>query len=192
MTAKEQVIHQLMQSYQYRYFKDMSLRDSRIIKQLATIYHEDGTVEIQDLQEPGSLDILYWKVRIRTLQGFDGRCDEKKRTIYIQHGLQGELLESAVLHEMIHAYEVDLWSSHRDWLLLWLYRILTKKIGPRKLHNLINDCLFSAVRQPAHSVLFLLKSLDLDLRCNKPMGFVFGYGRDGLFTHIKMPKHRSM
>ena len=34
----------------------------------------------------------------------------------------------------------------------------------------------------AHSILFMLKALDLDLRLKKPFGTVYGYGREKVYA----------
>ena len=89
---------------------------------------------------------------------------------------------SVILHEMLHAHEQILLSiDHvvRDTLILELYKKL--KIQIEKLDDII---LFHSNIQHSvelseiggeHSLLFMLKSLDIDLRCGYELFTVFGY-----------------
>lgn len=40
-----------------------------------------------------------------------------------------------------------------------------------------------------HSPLFMIKSLELDLRLNYPLGKVYGYGKEEIFTSLKCIKN---
>lgn len=90
-----------------------------------------------------------------------------------------------ILHELIHVHENILgqgWSQLKEILLLQLYRKLQGCIP--ELDNRIIDHahLIPGVDIArvggSHGILFFLKSLDLDLRCNWKLGTVCMYGRD--------------
>ena len=81
---------------------------------------------------------------------------------------------------MIHAYEGALDWAFQQILLTCLYKDLSRKIDNLD-GRLVENCHASILRQNAliggcHSVLFYLKSLDLDLRCGFELGTVWGYG----------------
>lgn len=91
--------------------------------------------------------------------------------------------ETTILHEMIHLHEAVLSSVpsyFRDIVFISLYWDLREKISDLddiiKGHsNILNENdLFGQGGE--HSVLFLLKSFDLDLRRDEPLGTIFGYG----------------
>ena len=82
---------------------------------------------------------------------------------------------------MIHAYEHLLKKNFlflAEILLINLYEKLKPKI------KLLNENITSNnmhVYEGGHGVLFLLKSLDLDLELKKPYGTIFAYGREDIF-----------
>ena len=88
-----------------------------------------------------------------------------------------------ILHEMIHMHEfvLEIYPTYyHDAILYSLYHDLRSKIEvldrrmERQGHIVMQEELaqFGGV----HDLLFLLKSFDLDLRMNYPLGTVFGYG----------------
>ena len=88
-----------------------------------------------------------------------------------------------ILHEMIHMHEfvLEIYPTYyHDAILYSLYHDLRSKIEDldrrmeRQGHIVMQEELaqFGGV----HDLLFLLKSFDLDLRMNYPLGTVFGYG----------------
>ena len=89
--------------------------------------------------------------------------------------------ENAILHELIHLHENVLTSFpfFRDVVFMTLYYALKRKVSG--LDTVIRD--FSNVWNETdlydqggeHSILFLLKSLDIDVRKGQKLGTVFGY-----------------
>jgi hypothetical protein len=55
------------QRFEHKCFRDLTLQDRRIVNRLAKIQYDDGSTEIVDPQEPGSLSIVHWKFRIADL-----------------------------------------------------------------------------------------------------------------------------
>ena len=108
----------------------------------------------------------------------EGICDPKVNTIWIDaENLHNDI---TLLHEMIHAYDSVLYktfSAHRDYVVLKLYEKL--RITIPDLLQLITIDLHTG--NITHSLLFMLKSLDLDLRLDKPLGTVYSYGRERLY-----------
>jgi len=90
---------------------------------------------------------------------------------------------------MIHAY-IDLFREGglygvMECLLLKLYGDLKTKIPD--LYTRIMDHAHARTQDEfigsgSHGVLFFLKSLDIDLRLDAPLGTVCGYGRDDLMA----------
>ena len=96
--------------------------------------------------------------------------------------------DSVLLHELIHVHEriVNVFPIYYHDTLYWaLYSDLKKKIP--KLDELISGHAHMLVGQDiehqggAHGILFLLKSLDLDIRMGWKLGTVFNYGYADLF-----------
>lgn len=93
---------------------------------------------------------------------------------------------------MIHMYEFvvnGLPSFYHDTLFWCLYKDLRNKINELDeiidAHNhLLNEQTIYS-QGGSHDTLFLLKSFDLDLKNNYPLGTVFGYG---LTDWYKIPK----
>lgn len=88
-----------------------------------------------------------------------------------------------ILHEMIHMHEfaLDIYPAYyHDAVFHCLYKDLHSKIADlddrieRQGHILKQQQL--ARFGGTHDLLFLLKSFDLDLKMNYPIGTVFGYG----------------
>lgn len=94
--------------------------------------------------------------------------------------------KQTILHEMIHAYEDILdntfYTVLRENLLITLYRKLSLQISDLDQRIAEHSELYSQTKVLSsggqHDLLFFLKTLDLDIRCNYPLGTVCGYGRD--------------
>ena len=90
--------------------------------------------------------------------------------------------DNVALHEMLHAHEQILLSINhivRDTLLLELYKKLKPQIknldGIIDFHANINHNIELEKIGGEHSLLFLLKSLDIDLRRGNELFTIFGY-----------------
>lgn len=177
-SPKEIELHTLILSYQYEYFEDMICEENSLCWDIASFVVNE-------------IDYLYLDLdsnRYRFFIADDnlsclGRCNGNEKAIEITQQHTND--KSVILHEMIHAYEFILESKLpviRDILLLRLYL---------KLKPIINDLdkrisehaeLYGQSRVTAsggkHDLVFFLKSLDLDIRCDYPLGTVCGYGRD--------------
>ena len=127
-------------------------------------------------------ELKYWPLYIDDEHDCEAYYDDRDKSIHVYR----ENIDSdhVILHEMIHAHE-DLLCSvpmfYRDNLYWSLYIDLREKIP--NLDNLItaNAGLAEATNRydkgGDHGILFLLKSLDLDLRMGYNLGTVYAYGK---------------
>jgi len=112
------------------------------------------------------------------LEGWDGACDGKERLILIAKHLKDRDL--ILLHEMIHGYEFMLepYLCYHQFVLIKLYEKLLLQIP--NLNKIIAWDMHNE-NTVYHSPLFLLKSLDLDIRLKQPIGTVYNYHRQYVF-----------
>ena len=80
-------------------------------------YRLPSVVDVEtDLQVKPRID--HWIFRYRSFRnGKLAECNPMKRTIAIKKRLEGDDLKSALVHEMIHAFESMMTMAYRDWLL---------------------------------------------------------------------------
>lgn len=108
---------------------------------------------------------------------------EYKLTIAPKCIKRGKIRDDVILHEMIHLHEAVLDvlpTYYREAVLYCLYRDLSSNIDDLddriEAHgHMLNETVLSNFGG-RHDILFLLKSFDLDLHMNYPLGTVFGYG----------------
>ena len=162
------------------YFTDLTMKEYEA--ELAIVIDEETETEFrEDLTEDGEGTIQYnWMIKIGELEdNVGGYCDETERVICIDKDRTDNDL--ALLHEMIHAYIGMLASHYHQFLTLKLYLKLQSQI-PRLVELLTLD-IHNRIgcRDSGHGPLFVLKSLDLDLRLDKPLGTVYSYGRQEIY-----------
>jgi len=112
-----------------------------------------------------------------------GQYNHENKAITIDTKSQND--DSVLLHEMIHVYE-HIIDEHliyyRDAIFICLYRDLKNKIPNIDdiilEHGHIYNQNSIANIGGVHSILFLLKSFDIDLKMNYSIGTTFGYGND--------------
>jgi hypothetical protein len=171
------------------YFADLQLKSKAIVKRLLTykMKSEDGrwiTVD-DDALEEGTEGLDSWIFRFRRFRELLGLCDPKRKTIFIKPGLPKDEHRATLLHEMIHAYESKLPRQFAEWLILDLYQRVSRRLPERRLNSYIDLSTHIFIHHVQHGLLFLLKSLDLDLRLGWKPGKVFGYGREDCFADVK-------
>jgi len=201
MNPEELVIWRKMLDYDEKYFADMRLESKGIIKKLKQAefkdddgkwktYYEDSPF---DQEIPGAED---WFIKIRNRfkeEWIFGCCNRRTKTVEILKGLSKCKLRLVLLHELIHVYEYIykkyyFLKAYKEYLLLYLNKKQEKdnRIGTRVLEDFVNFDLHILTHQrDKHSLLFLLKSLDLDLRLKKALGTIYSYGRPEIFKDIK-------
>jgi hypothetical protein len=185
-TEEEKCLGAKCGEYEQTYFEDFLLEPNSIL-------HDFVCYQVE--VEPGKCfetsydfpDIELWQngyiFKIDNLDDLAGQCDGKHRIITIDPEYANN--PATILHEMIHAY-INLFNETfffrmEEYLLLSLYNDLKMKIPD--LDKIIIDH-SHMIRQEDfdnhgwHGILFFLKSLDLDLRLDLPLGTVCGYGRN--------------
>jgi hypothetical protein len=174
-------------TYEARYFKDMALQSKNILESFVYFTKNGDGKKIRLCYDDGTLEISLsdWRFVEKKLRKFDGHCNYRHLEIAIKQGLPKEERKTAFLHEMIHAYEAELyWRKNdrmKEILLLLLYRSLMKRLGEKKVDLLLQKANKNEFWEQGHSLLFTLKSFDLDIRLKLPFGSVFGYEKKKWF-----------
>lgn len=185
-SAEQQLIDRVYQfedCFSDMCFKPGSKTQEFIAVQCKTVDSDEWQDDFMDLPEaleyvaPGNFIF-----RVAELEGGTLGCFEKLEYKFtIAPGY--ETNDSVILHEMIHMYQAvldSLPSFYHDAVLWCLYKFLRDKVtdlDERIMahgHILNEDSLLRIGGD--HDILFLLKSFELDLRMEYPLGTVFGYG----------------
>ena len=171
--------------FEDRYFKDMNfeLKELKDIFLKYQIQNDDGTWDTC-YEQPffgisGRYRFFYEEMSKDYVIGY---CDTEKKEIHISKKIESNKKEvkNVLLHEMIHGYEDIIPETYRQYLVIFLYQRLIKKLGKRKLCSMILEDQHSL--RVEHSLLFLLKSLTLDIARRLPHGTIMGYGREEYFN----------
>jgi hypothetical protein len=176
-----------------RYFADMRF-ETRALRRFLKILmkNPDGVwVTIyEDLPGMQGCDISDWELHFRPRMEADGLCDRSKKAIFIRPIPDAAAMRATVLHEMIHAYEAMLIDRYQQILCLVLRgKLRGYGLTDKKFIKLLQDDDFLARSRAdtmAHSVLFMLKALALDLQLHLPLGTIHGYGREESFKHFRL------
>jgi len=165
-TAMDMRVAQLNTRYGDDLFSDMSLKDFE---------NDISTTSVTELSIEG------WRlVIVDDNDDFAGECYPEDRVIKLAESDVAN--DCTLLHELIHAYifllEGVLGQIYPQYVTLRLFDKLRKEI-PNLMEKVSTDV---HIDNPAHTPLFLLKSLDLDLRCGFPLGTIYGYGRVEMFS----------
>ena len=149
---------------------------------------EDDRVMLPDELKYFSLN--YFKIKVDDLTGCGGYFDSKEQILCISR--ENVENDNVILHEMIHLHEFVLNEQllfYHDTLLWALYSDLRTKI--ENLDKLISSHAHILGEQNIyhmgglHDILFLLKSLELDIRMGYRLGTVFGYDMEGLAKDLR-------
>ena len=160
------------------YFEDFTFREGSIS---GDIYDSLKDImakrkrKTKNRSEAPTIGRVNFKLQKPKSKTAEGTFNASKNTITI-HPDFNDLW--TLLHEMIHAYEDQLTYAQGEILIIRLYNKLKEKI---KNLDLVLTAWTHCVNQELlndhgdHVILFLLKSLDLDLRLNLPMGAISGF-----------------
>ncbi|HZZ82110.1 MAG TPA: hypothetical protein VFE62_26660 [Gemmataceae bacterium] len=185
-SPEDKELQLLAYQFEDRHFADMTLTSPAVRRNLFHYEIEGDAGGSQAVEGDGPfLDLCSkrWILRVRTLpEGVSGQCHYRRHTISVRRGLDAVEHKATLLHEMIHAYESQLSEPVREWLLLDAHKRMAKRIKPAALRRYINASTHSLFHDHGHAILFMLKSLELDLRFGWDLGTVFGYGRKDLFA----------
>lgn len=161
-----------------KYFSDMVLLDHEEELAGCEIKRNGEWVKVKGNLSELDINIDGWRFKVlRYLKGgCSGRCAGNERLIEVARKYKDD--DNTLLHEMIHAYEFMLPEHYKRYLTIKLYK---------KPYNLIDDIdrLLVAdlhIDNLVHAPLFLLKSIDLDLRLGEKIGTVYGYGREDILN----------
>jgi hypothetical protein len=195
-------------NFEKQYFSDMTLQDYKKDYNLICKMGKDKPLKNKGIVSYQKLKIKYWNFYMT--DKYPGITIPKKRAIMISKDHEnGDLL---LLHEMIHAYEYNLYcfaeEKYSQYILLQLYsKLLTDSEIPI---NLIIRCNMTQGANSdskdnrefrKHSLLFTLKSYDLDKRMNLEYGTILGYnlnfentmkGWDDIELHCLFDKSKAM
>lgn len=159
--------------YEGEYFEDMTLEAYPAI--VEALEYENG-----EFPRP-CIESMCFRIA-EDMGGSAGECDMRRREISIAEEHLND--KTVILHEMIHFYEHTLNDRDcalRDYILAKLWQKLSPGIPDLKdrVDSFVGEWesdSWMIKNGGTHSILFLLKSLDLDQRLNVPLGTVFGYG----------------
>lgn len=177
------------------YFSDMTLKDYSKLGEYQTKKGDAWVPVISSLDESGILDISYgWRFTIVRDSEWSGRCTPGEKLIEIDEAYKDD--DVVLLHEMIHAYESLLTTEglevYKQYLIIDLYERLLPRIPDLRDLLLADANIISAEGTGfVHGPLFLLKSADLDLRHEWPLGTTHGYGRQDVFEQVRASRSQT-
>lgn len=167
------------------YFSDMLFEEGSSTYELIKCQSksEDGSWQDDTIDLPDELTCFsytFFKRKVESLRNnYDGYFDSKEQLLCISKEC---LDDDVILHEMIHLHEFvinGLPLFYHDTLLWALYTDLRKEID--NLDRIISSHAHILSGQKTynkgglHDILFLLKSLDLDIKMGYSLGTVFRY-----------------
>lgn len=168
-------------------FADMRFKPDTITHEFieCTVQGDDGSCNEWELDIPEELECLshtWFTFSVEELPGGTaGRFNPATQTLTIDTASVDD--DSVLLHELIHLHEfvLDSLPMYFHDVYLWCsYCDLRKKIPDLDERIMEHGCILNEYTLTkcggVHDLLFLLKSFDLDLRMNYPLGTVFGYG----------------
>lgn len=167
-------------------FDDMCVSKSSIMGKY--LNKPNGT--LKENTESFSLDANYYRFII-TETTEEGETDIFKRLIKINPKFIND--KNTILHEMLHAHEHILSLMNpiiKETLVIELYNHLFPKFKDLDAiiynHSNISHNSDLANTGGYHGLLFLLKSLDLDLRCRNAPFTIFGYNYNKTFSKLNL------
>lgn len=150
-------------------------------------FQPDGTHILPDELEYFAYDYVNYEVN----DTLEGRYDPESNTLSVSS--ENLKKEYPILHEMIHLHEeaVNKLPLYFHDMILWaLYQDLRDKIegldDALNKHSRLQTVQGLYDAGGLHDTLFILKSLDLDIRNGFPLGTVFAYGRTETFKDLKL------
>lgn len=169
------------------HFGDMTFSEGTPTYDLVsvTIQTLDGEDEYEDAMPiPDEIRYFGFEIPVEICDLPDGvlasfNPEEWKFTISLDHTED----DSVLVHELIHMFESLINKQPLYWhdMVLWsLYDNLRNKVKGldeiirSQSHILTGSTMYQSGE--LHDLLFLLKSIDLDVRLHYPLGTVYGYG----------------
>ena len=185
-SSMDQPTHNLLTqilTYEAEYFNDMLLKTPETSKYLEVL---DNNGEQWNLFYDFnlSLDAQKYTFHIKKLEDCAGIHDSSNNSITIDPAYLEN--KEVILHEMVHAYENILdtcvFSFVKEVVFLELYKYLQQQNIEVDKRILAHTNMLSGIditqRGGRHGVFFFLKTLELDIKCNLPLGTICGYDRE--------------
>jgi len=192
MSHDEKRLFDLIHEYEEKYFCDFTFEKGSVVTPYLKCDFMYDNEWVEEYAEPShqlsSLTLACYRFMVEDVKMRDGseaagQANLKDRIITIPHKYIED--KTVVLHEMIHGYEGilnNVKKVYREILIICLYKDLRPKIKDLDSRLEKNSQLhfgdITRIQGGEHDLLFCLKSLDLDLRCNYKLGTVCGYGSD--------------
>lgn len=187
LSDAEMNIYNRMEQFS-NYFDDMTFKKSSPTHELISIkskfqdcdeWHDDETTLPVQIE---LFSYSLFKVAIADLDDSYGQFEHETQTLTLDTKSVND--DSVLLHEMIHLHEYvltdEIYTTMFTDAVFWgLYTSLREKIPSldkiitAKLHILTAHGINSIGGN--HSLLFLLKSFDIDIKMGYPLGTVYGY-----------------
>lgn len=146
-------------------------------------------------QKELSIDEQLFRIIVEDTKKYDAYVDISEPKIVINKKHVNN--KATILHEMIHAHEYILQKQKtllKEIVLIELYKNLKPQLAKRSLN--LDAIIFNHANIPhnqylseyggEHDLLFLLKSLDLDLKCDFELFTVFGYDYIRAFKEMNL------
>lgn len=166
------------------YFEDMLLYPNSFMGK----YINPKMTRLGTLLESNNISII---IEDQLKYEVDAYFDEEEFAIYITTSNAAD--ETTLLHEMIHAHEIllsKMSSTLRDSFVIELYKHLKTRISMLDelilFHSYLDNIIKMKEISVEHSLLFFLKSLDLDLKTNKELLTTFGYNYKDAYKECKI------
>lgn len=173
LSNQEQELNILMEQFEREYFEDMILKTLCEVNSDVFDPYEFGIGVLNDESFSAHTD---------DMNECAGLYRPEDNTIVISEGYSGD--KKVILHEMIHYYDYKLsllWSCYYEWVLLSLKEKLSTIIPDLddRINAHIEYLHFYKEQNEVgnHSILFFLKSYDLDIRCGYELGTICSYNR---------------
>lgn len=169
-----------MNKSEYNLFSKALKFQKKYFQDIEDIVLMNVSADVRKLMPETAVDFYEWQFNIVDKNdNFTGECTSFWKVINI---VPSHINDRILLHEMIHAYESMLsdYKIEHEYLIVKLYQKLLPKIP--SLIKIIESDINIINRE--HTVLFLLKSLDIDLMLKLPLGSIYGYGREELYKKI--------
>lgn len=169
-------------------FSDMLFRKDSITEKMVKCQFDWGDHIIDLPFALSCFDYFMFRFSVESLEECDGRYEMWEQRLIISPDQLNN--DSIILHEMIHLHESLLMTLpifFHEAVIYCLYTDLLAKIP--NLNSIIEDCthlyncMLMAEEGGLHDMLFLLKSFDIDLRFDWPLGTTYGYDMKDRIEH---------
>lgn len=180
MNPEEHKLFLKLLHFDEKYFRDFRLeKNIRGISSMK-IFDKDkkkwvNYQENSPLYDLPGLEEWTIKIRIRLKELAAGQCISKKKLLEFERDSIND--KSILLHELIHAREDMLPSLYQQYFTILFYEKFKRLYGLNFVNKVIkNETHFFLARESNyHTILFALKSFEIDRKNRWPLGKTAGY-----------------